>query len=191
MHILLFLAESGVVLDRKFIACVLASAFLCTLPPPPHDSQVRSINFISFFACFHRYVFQVIADDVHNKTDSCVCFSVCAWHFHGAWPRRNFTNQFTLICGANIHCKTVSAERKSNSHKLPSWDVYSIILKDLATTGLILKEEYSTVDRYPSYSYSVCDSEWIGLALDWSKEKYKNWKMNHFNTAVELLYTFS
>lgn len=64
---------------------------------------------------------------------------------------------------------SVSAERKSNSHKLPSWDVYSIILKDLATTGLILKEEYSTVDRYPSYPYSVCDSEWIELALDWSK----------------------
>ena len=49
-------ADSGVVLERRFIACILASAFLCALPPPPADSQVRSINFVGFFACFHRYV---------------------------------------------------------------------------------------------------------------------------------------
>ena len=49
-------ADSGVVLEQRFIACILASAFLCALPPPPTDSQVRSINFVGFFACFHRYV---------------------------------------------------------------------------------------------------------------------------------------
>ena len=49
-------ADSGGVLERRFIACILASAFLCALPPPPADSQVRSINFVGFFACFHRYV---------------------------------------------------------------------------------------------------------------------------------------
>lgn len=48
------LQESGVVLDRRFIACVLASAFLCALPPPPDGTQVRSINFVHLYACFHR-----------------------------------------------------------------------------------------------------------------------------------------
>jgi len=52
-------SESAGVLDRRFIACVLASAFLCALPPPPDGTQVRSINFVHLFACFHRYAFCV------------------------------------------------------------------------------------------------------------------------------------
>ena len=51
-------AESVVAVDKRFIACVLASAFLCCLPPPPPDALVRSLNFNNFFACFHRYGFK-------------------------------------------------------------------------------------------------------------------------------------
>lgn len=50
--------ESVFVADKRFIACVLASAFLCAVPPPPVDAQVRSINFNNFFACFHRVEIQ-------------------------------------------------------------------------------------------------------------------------------------
>lgn len=46
--------ESVMAVDKRFIACVLASAFLCCLPPPPPDALVRSLNFNNFFACFHR-----------------------------------------------------------------------------------------------------------------------------------------
>lgn len=46
--------ESGIVLDRRFIACLLASAFLCAFPSPADDIQVRSINFVHLFTCFHR-----------------------------------------------------------------------------------------------------------------------------------------
>ena len=53
--IIYIIAESGVVLDRRFIACILASAFLCALPPSPVSTKTRSINFVSFFSCFHRY----------------------------------------------------------------------------------------------------------------------------------------
>lgn len=51
-------AESVMAVDKRFIACVLASAFLCCLPPPPPDALVRSLNFNNFFACFHRYDFK-------------------------------------------------------------------------------------------------------------------------------------
>ena len=57
--VLFFLfAESVIAVDKRFIACVLASAFLCCLPPPPPDALMRSLNFNNFFACFHRYGFK-------------------------------------------------------------------------------------------------------------------------------------
>ncbi|EDO46111.1 predicted protein [Nematostella vectensis] len=46
--------ESSVPLNRNFISAVLASGFLCSLPPTPEESSTRTLNFANFFSYFHR-----------------------------------------------------------------------------------------------------------------------------------------
>ena len=86
-------ADSGVVLEQRFIACILASAFLCALPPPPADSQVRSINFVGFFACFHRYVSCLWNRRLNWLNDRTLPFTLSSAEAPAGYPYKNSNNR--------------------------------------------------------------------------------------------------